>query len=179
EMRQITTVRDGREAEANSSEEMLPTTENFSNFRSSSKPATNCVFNDVTSGNNCVPGAPGYGPSCTTYAAKTGFDLATGLGSVNAANLVNSWNTVTFRPTLTTLTLNGGNPVNMVHGQSVPVQVTVAPSSGTGMPTGDVSLVTNSSINPAGFAFLTLSGGSATSNTNELPGGSYNVTAHY
>jgi len=178
-MAQINPTQGARQGQANFVLYKLAAIETFSQCNASSKPATNCVFNDVMSGNNCVPGAPGYGPSCTTYAAKTGFDLATGLGSVNAANLVNNWNTVTFRPTLTTLTLNGGNPVNMVHGQSVPVQVTVAPSSGTGTPTGEVSLVTNSSINPAGFAFLTLSGGSATSNTNELPGGSYNVTAHY
>ena len=178
-MAQVNPSQGARQGQANFVLYKLAAKETFSSCNASSKPAAACIFNDVTSGNNCVPGVPGYGPSCTTYAAKTGFDLATGLGSVNATNLVNNWNTVTFRPTLTTLTLNSGNPVNIVHGQPVPVQVTVAPSSGTGTPTGDVSLITNSSVNPAGFALLTLSSGSATSNTNELPGGSYNVTAHY
>ncbi|HEY2361350.1 MAG TPA: protease pro-enzyme activation domain-containing protein [Candidatus Angelobacter sp.] len=43
------------------------------------------VFNDVTSGNNSVPGVPGF-------SAGVGYDQATGWGSVNAANLVNTWN---------------------------------------------------------------------------------------
>ena len=178
-MAQINPSQGARQGQANYVLYKLAAKETFSSCNASSKPAAACIFNDVTSGNNCVPGVPGYGPSCTTYAAKTGFDLATGLGSVNAANLVNNWNTVTFRPTLTTLTLNSGNPVNIVHGQSVPVQVTVAPSSGTGTPTGDVTLITNTSTNPAGFALLTLNGGSVASSTSTLPGGSYNITAHY
>jgi hypothetical protein len=177
-MAQINPTQGARQGQADYVLYKLAAQENFSQCNSS-KPAANCVFNDVTSGNNCVPGELGYGPSCTIYAAKTGFDLATGLGSVNATNLVNNWNSVTFRPTTTKLTLNSGNPVNITHGQAVPVQVTVTPSSGTGTPTGDVSLITNGSVNPAGFHFLTLSSGSAVSNTNELPGGSYNVIAHY
>ncbi len=42
------------------------------------------VFHDTTSGNNSVPGVTGY--SCAT-----GYDLATGLGSVDAYALVNIW----------------------------------------------------------------------------------------
>jgi subtilase family serine protease len=41
-------------------------------------------FHDVTSGSNSVPGAAGY-------SAGTGYDLTTGLGTVNASNLVNYW----------------------------------------------------------------------------------------
>ena len=43
------------------------------------------VFHDITSGTNSVPGVPGF-------AAGTGYDLATGLGSVDANLLVNHWN---------------------------------------------------------------------------------------
>ena len=42
------------------------------------------VFHDVTVGNNSVPGQTGF--SC-----GTGYDLATGLGSVDATALVNNW----------------------------------------------------------------------------------------
>ena len=42
------------------------------------------VFHDIASGNNSVPGVTGY--SCTA-----GYDLATGLGSVDASALVNNW----------------------------------------------------------------------------------------
>ena len=42
------------------------------------------VFHDITSGNNGVPGVTGFN-------AGTGYDLATGLGSVDANLLVNHW----------------------------------------------------------------------------------------
>jgi len=53
--------------------------------------ATDCIFNDVTVGNNAVPGEPGYGTAGALYQASTGYDQATGLGSVNVGNLLNSW----------------------------------------------------------------------------------------
>lgn len=55
------------------------------------RPAATCVFNDVTVGNNAVPGQPGYGTGSALYQAGVGYDQATGLGSVNAANLVNAF----------------------------------------------------------------------------------------
>ncbi len=42
------------------------------------------VFHDITGGNNSVPGVTGY-------SAGTGYDMTTGLGSVDAFLLVNSW----------------------------------------------------------------------------------------
>ena len=45
------------------------------------------VFNDITSGNNSVPGVTGF-------TSGPGFDLATGLGSVNAEALVNNWSSM-------------------------------------------------------------------------------------
>jgi len=53
--------------------------------------ASGCVFNDVTAGSNAVPGEVGYGTASAPYQAAVGFDLATGLGSVNVGNLVNQW----------------------------------------------------------------------------------------
>ncbi len=49
-----------------------------------------CVFNDVTVGNNAVPGEPGYGTTSGAYQATVGYDLATGLGSVNVYYLVSN-----------------------------------------------------------------------------------------
>ena len=42
------------------------------------------VFHDIKSGNNAVPGVSGF-------TARTGYDLATGLGSVDAAQLLDNW----------------------------------------------------------------------------------------
>lgn len=75
-----------------------------SNCPSSATPSGSCIFYDITSGTIAMPCLNGS-PNCTTsntadtygvlsgYNARAGYDLATGLGSVNAANLVNSWTT--------------------------------------------------------------------------------------
>lgn len=57
-------------------------------------PAANCIFNDITIGNNAVPGESGYGTGSAPYQAGVGYDFATGLGSVNVANLSNDWDAV-------------------------------------------------------------------------------------
>ena len=155
---------------------------------SKANPASSCTFYDITSGTIGPPCATGT-PNCTTtfagdtygllsgYTAAAGFDLATGLGSVNAANLVNNWKTVTFTPSATTLTLNSGNAVNITHGASVNFTASVTPQSGTGAtPTGDVALLTSNGLSLGSF---TLTGGSVSSSTTSLPGGTYTVSAHY
>jgi hypothetical protein len=139
-------------------------------------PAAACIFNDVTVGNNVVPGEVG-----AQYQATAGYDQATGLGSVNIGNLITNWNTVTFNPTTTTL---GPNPLgNFTHGQPVTVNIAVTPNTGTGTPSGDVSLlaVTGTGISGQSSAgFFTLDGtGKVASSTGQLPGGAYNVMAHY
>jgi subtilase family serine protease len=70
--------------------------------------ASSCIFNDVTTGNITVPcygtndcyGSTlnDYGILSTSdtqllqaYPTKTGWDFATGLGSINVTNLVNAW----------------------------------------------------------------------------------------
>jgi uncharacterized protein (TIGR03437 family) len=53
------------------------------------------IFHDVTAGNNVVDGCVGARGVCSTgpvgYNAGPGYDLATGLGSVDLYNLVTSW----------------------------------------------------------------------------------------
>jgi hypothetical protein len=160
-----------------------------------------CIFYDITTGTNsviCQGGSPNcsntnaasgqYGmmvsgsPASAAYPAGSGYDLATGLGSVNVANLVNNW-TSNFAPSATTLALStvpATNPITLAHGQ--PINFTINVASGSSTPAGDVSLIAQtgvSSSNVTGIGPFTLSGGSVSSSTNMLPGGSYNVTAHY
>ncbi len=174
----------------------------------SSDPATitnaNCIFYDTTVGNISVACA-GASPNCSkttaggfgilvddptkptptpAWTTTPGYDMATGLGTVNAANLVNNWSTASFTPSATVLTLNGGAAVSITHGQSVTVSATVTP--GSPAPTGDVSLIAtgnfNNGSNSIGVDGFTLSGGTAAGATNLLPGGggtSYTVKAHY
>jgi hypothetical protein len=75
-----------------------------------------CIFNDIRSGNNGVPCLQGS-QDCVTvgtsgggvnyqlgnFNAGTGYDLATGLGSVNAYNLFQQWNnSISFPTTIST-----------------------------------------------------------------------------
>ncbi len=136
-------------------------------------PESTCIFNDITAGNSAIPGEPKYGKAGALYQAGVGYDLATGLGSVNVANLVNNWDTVSFNATNTSLTLN---PTTLNHGTLVSVQSLVAPQSGGGTPTGTASLVT---AGGAGYGFFPLIDGAATSTLASLPGGTYTVQAHY
>jgi pro-kumamolisin-like protein/Big-like domain-containing protein len=138
----------------------------------------NCIFNDVTVGNTNLPTTPAE----TGFAAGPAYDETTGLGSVNVSNLVNQWSNAITKGTTTALTLNNNTAVNVPHGTSVPVGIVVSPvAPATGTPTGDVSLIANSA-NDEGVDSFTLSGGSVSStatSTNLLPGGSYQVHAHY
>ncbi len=162
-------------AQAQATQGIYPSQCNGSN--TSALPASDCIFHDVTVGNNVVPGETG-----NDYQAGPGYDLTTGLGSANVANLVSNWNSVTFNPTTTTLTLNGGtDTVTITHGQSVNVAATVAPNSGTATPTGNVALLTTWQV-ASPLDLLPLSGGQAIASTSNLPGSGgtfYSLWAHY
>jgi subtilase family serine protease len=144
-----------------------------------------CIFYDVTAGTIAMPCTTGT-PDCSTntngdldgvlsgFSTTSGFDLATGLGSVNVANLVNNWSSVSFQPTTSSLSLNPTTQIT--HGTAVNVNVGVTPQTGTGTPTGQVSLLTSSG--PVAGTF-TLADGSVSTTTTLLPGGTYTVTAHY
>ena len=149
----------------------------------------NCAFRDITTGNTLICGDSG----CTAgnklgWTAAAGYDLATGLGSPNATQLATLWSTVTFRSTTTTF---GLSQTSITHGQSVTASGTVAPGSGTGIPTGQVTFLVSSGalgnpmdpnsgafLNPVPVATLDGSGNYSVPVTN-LPAGTYNVVARY
>lgn len=139
---------------------------NSSKLTDPSQPSA-CVFHDVTVGNNSVPGQVGY-------AAKGGFDLSTGLGTVDAANLVQKWNSA--RKLGSATELSSFYSATIQHGQQFPLRVVVSPASGAGTPSGDFALETDK--------YGSIFGGSLTngifdSSVTNLPGGQYNVKAHY
>jgi subtilase family serine protease len=159
---------------------------------SSGTPPSTCIFHDITTGSNAMPcddtvpvpvncsaaGAAGIG-ILTGYNSTAGYDLTTGLGSVNAANLVNKWSTITsaLKPSATILSLNPTSSIP--HGSSVAVQINVTPTPpAAGTATGTVALLSTSAIDPSVTSFA-LASGSVNTTTDMLPGGSYTVTAHY
>src|SRR5262249_39297130 len=134
-------------------------------------------FNDVTAGNNSVPGQTGFN-------AGTGYDAASGLGSVDAANFVRAFVARVKGLLGTTAALAANGSTTLQHGQPVSFTVTVTPASGTALPTGNVALVTNlqGAAGPGSVATLgagALSSGAFTGSFANLPGGQYNVSAHY
>ncbi|MFN8009499.1 MAG: protease pro-enzyme activation domain-containing protein [Terriglobia bacterium] len=153
---------------------------------------SSCTFYDLRKGNisvackagsgNCSNASNhGYGllvdpahPNSPAWTTTANYDLASGLGSVNAANLVKNWTSVSFSPTTTTLSLS---PTTITHGQSVNVSINVHSSSG--VPSGAVSLIGGLANQAQGIDFYELSNGSVAGTTVYLPGGSYGVTAHY
>jgi hypothetical protein len=179
------------------------------NSNGASLPASTCTFNDVTKGNNSVAcnagsfncsntGTTGFGVlvepagpnppfSATTPAWRTttGYDLATGLGSVNVTNLANNWANATGAFVTTTTTIN--SPVSgltITHGATQSFTIKVTPTTATGdvsiiaSPTGSPQMAISNGNLLTGSA--TLAGGTATFTTNNLPGGtSYPIVAHY
>lgn len=136
--------------------------------------ATNCIFNDITLGSNSDPGLPGYGTPSAQWVAGTGYDLATGLGTVNAANMVAQWSNITLTGSATTLT---AAQTSVAHGQPLMIHITVAPASGSSIPTGDVALLTDK-YGAVGQVTLDATG-SYSGPVSNLPGGTYNLTASY
>jgi subtilase family serine protease len=146
------------------------------------------AFHDVTLGNNnvnCNQGSPdcsldSNGDGFYTlqkYSATTGYDLASGLGSLDANVLVSNWNSVTFLPTSTALHLSAAS---IVHGTPLTVSTTVAATSGSGVPTGGVAILTTSPLpDSQSQTSITLSGGTGSQSVDFFPGGSYQVTAQY
>jgi MYXO-CTERM domain-containing protein len=69
--------------------------------------AGHSIFHDVVTGDNNVPCGPGT-PGCPAdggvegFSAGPGYDMVTGLGSVDATQLANNW--ATLAPTATTMT---------------------------------------------------------------------------
>ena len=132
--------------------------------------AVNCIFYDVTQADmdvNCTGTANCYLPSGTqgvlstsdssykpAYGATTGWDFATGIGSVNAANLVNNWPSSGPNFGLST----SPSSLTLTQGSSGTSTITVTPQNGfsgsvslsaSGLPSG---VTASFSPNPASSA---------------------------
>jgi hypothetical protein len=143
---------------------------NCNGSQASPVPNTNCIFYDTTIGNNIVPGITNG-----DYASTVGYDRTTGLGSVNITNLVNKWSSVTFAPSVTTLSVN---PTTFSHGTTANISITVAPQTGTPSFTNeDVALLASSGSVISDYTLS--STGTASASINSLTGGTYSLSAHY
>ncbi len=145
------------------------------------------AFNDITVGNNsvpCVAGSLNCGSNgfLAGYNAGTGYDLASGLGSVNITKLIAAWPTVVFNQSSTVLQVNNSSAaLNVVHGTVVTLSTQVSPSTAI----GTVSITGNSGNgNESAFEDIALTtvgaqAGTGSIGVNNLPGGTYNLQAYF
>jgi subtilase family serine protease len=111
------------------------------------------AFHDITSGNNNCTGSSSLcgSPATGGFAAGTGYDQVTGLGSVNLTNLIGAW---TPPPTPVIPTLVGTNTsisaatLSPAASTSDTITITVVSANGV-TPTGNVKL----SIDGGGTAY--------------------------
>lgn len=142
--------------------------------------ATN-VFHDITQGNNMVPcaaGSPGCVNGLLGFTAGPGYDLATGLGSIDIYQLVTQWS----QPAANTSIMLTPSSTSIAFGASVQLTAAVVPAAGsTAVPAGTVTFTTGQTIlgaaplieaNGAAFATVTVTG-------PLLPAGNTTVNAAY
>ena len=146
---------------------------------------TSCVFYDVTLGNNSVSCAGGSLGCSSTVAgtngvlggnnAGPGYDLVTGLGSINVTNLASAWPSALHAPSSVILQASA---LNVTHGTPIMLSGSVTSSDASGIPTGLVAIKTDGFGDSAQTLTLSTSG-TFTGAVSDLPGGQYNVLAHY
>src|SRR6266481_897597 len=146
--------------------------------------ASNCIFYDVTSGDmdvDCV------GPTCyladgtvgvlstsnnsfaPAYGTNVGWDFATGIGTINAANLVNNWPSSAPQPSFT---LSASPPtVTILQGSFGSTTVTINPANGfnssvtlsaSGVPSGVTATLDTNPATSSSSLTLTASSSAAT-----------------
>ena len=137
------------------------------------------AFHDITSGGNqCTAGTDFcVSPGTTDYAATTGYDEASGLGSIDFFHLLNAWPNTTSIPSLfatsTTLTAATLTPAS---GATDAITIAVASLTSTSLtPTGSVSV----SVDGGTATSLPLNAGVATYSFSSTTAGTHTITATY
>jgi len=151
-----------------------------------------CIFYDITAGSNATPCLI-FTLDCNTGSAieqlgiltgdsaGPGYDVASGLGTINTYNLVENWKTAlsTFLPTTTDILVTGSTSV--VYGQNISLSVVVSPvAPATGVPSGEVGFTSNDPA-PGSMSLtdVTLSKGQGEVAATPLSAGSYKVFGNY
>jgi len=146
--------------------------------------ASNCIFYDVTSGDMDVDCA---GPNCyladgsvgvlstsnsafaPAYGTHVGWDFATGIGTVNAANLVNNWPSSAPQPGFTLSA--SPSSVTFLQGASGLTTITINPVNGfngnvnltaSGLPSGVSAVFGTNPASTTSLLTLSASGTAAT-----------------
>jgi subtilase family serine protease len=138
------------------------------------------AFHDITSGGNECTAGSSYCSSAgeSKYYAGTGYDEASGLGSVDLYNLMTSWtggSSASLDATTTSLSAASSTPSS---GASDTITITVSPESSsiTTTPTGTLTVTADGTTESSSLA---LSNGSATYTFSSSTSGAHVITAKY
>ena len=148
------------------------------------------AFHDIVDGDNkvpCVQGSPGCVSGSYGYSAGPGYDMCTGLGSVDAYNFVTQFNMAANPVTLTlTTNLPVTSPTTTPRAtlnDTIQFSATVAAvTNGAGVPTGTVSFSSSADV-PLGSGTLDANGMTSISVPGWMLGsagtGTYAIYAQY
>jgi subtilase family serine protease len=138
------------------------------------------AFHDITSGSNACSAGSTYCSSASEsgFSAATGYDNASGLGSVDLYKLLTAWPATTSSALASTTTTLSAASTTIASGASdlVTITVTGQSSSLTVTPTGTLSIEVDGNSVAASTA---LSGGSATYSFSSTTAGSHVIEATY
>lgn len=145
------------------------------------------AFHDITSGNNDCPSSLGSsvcsGSATSHYSAGTGYDLTTGLGSVDLNALAAAWpaSGSALAATVTTLSAASASPTVSTNDT---ITIMVSRATGSTVPTGTVNLDIDGGTTPysngGSTTSVTLSAnGTATYTANFATPGVHTIIANY
>jgi hypothetical protein len=138
------------------------------------------VFHDITSGSNECTAGSSYCSSAgqSEYATTTGYDQATGLGSIDLYNLFAAWpgsTSSSLASTTTTLSAATSTPASGAN-DVITIQVASSSATVTATPTGTLSITVDGTTVSSSLA---LSGGSAQYTFSSTTSGSHVIDATY
>ncbi|HSY35624.1 MAG TPA: protease pro-enzyme activation domain-containing protein [Acidobacteriaceae bacterium] len=136
------------------------------------------AFHDITSGGNqCLSGASYCAsPGTTDYATTTGYDEASGLGSIDFFKLLNAWPNPTTSSLLSSSTTLTAATTTPASGATDAITITVAPlTTATSVPSGSVSV----SVDGGTATSLPLTAGVAIYSFSSTVAGAHTITATY
>jgi uncharacterized protein (TIGR03437 family) len=132
------------------------------------------AFHDIVEGDNIVPcmqSSADCVDGSTGFSASLGYDPVTGLGSVDAYNLVTQWDTHAESSTTVSLAMDRAS---LALNGSAQLTATVKPAAGAGTPTGTVRFtaadteIGSASVEGSGVARFTLYGGALTAGDHTI-----------
>jgi len=144
----------------------------FHDVTIASSGVTNCTTATPSMCNNSTPGPSTLAGGLAGFAVTTGYDQATGLGSLDVANFL----TAAVVSSVTTSLSVTATPNPAVTNQTVTLIATLTPGTSSSTPSGTVQFYANNSAIGSAIA---LSGNVATTNYSFPAAGTYAITAIY